>query len=1001
MVYRTPFALILLACCAFEHVFAQPPVERETPLSPAQSLAQIKIDSGFQVRLMAHEPQVVDPVDAAFDDRGRLWVVEMRDYPFRTADVATGRIVVLTDADADGFFESSQVFADQLEMPTGIAIWKDGVVVTLAGQFVWMRDTDGDLKVNTQQVWLEGFSRDNEQLRANHPRLGPDGKWYIASGLRGGNVILGAEFRTGDAEPLTLGSRDVRFDPAAKQLEPITGPAQFGLCFDTLGHRLFCSNRNPAVMVRFEQQDLNGNPLAGLIPSVIDVIPSGEQSHVYPIVDAWTTSNLHAGQFTAACGVFYHEFDGEQVSSANAMQLPAVRLFACEPTGSLIHSSVFSPSVLPGLRVEPAEDNKSPREWLASRDAWFRPVNILASPDNGIVVLDMHRAVIEHPAWVPEELKNRRDERWGNSSGRVFHVAALGKDNLAVMLAELRDRPLGQRTSRELSQLVASPNAWMRDTARRLLLERGALEVIEALEKQALDADLPIAGRITSLSLAGAMQGKSPPVAEELISTPEINAEMQIAALRSLTLSSTTNGELLVKIEKLATNTTNREVLLECLRCLGTAPIKSADAAALVAVLEAAFAVQDGAAAELLIAAGSALRNEPQLLLSAWLAGISQIQAKSQPVEQNYVAAAAQRLTAAALNKDASTAMKLLQLARKHIGSSNTSAKSAAMSILGELTGSREKLIALRSALDAAEIWEQVLATAMNRETPAVLMQQAILLLPRSPRISDREVLPGLAISAETQIRVAAVRAWAATNDPACDEFLLQSIVTSSPQLKPTIIDLIGQHPTRIAALANRLAAGQFTAQQIGAIELKKLVTRAKDDIKQQLSAALESILNSNRAKVVADYQPCLAMSADALRGKQIFVKHCASCHRIADVGVQVGPDISDSRTQQPSQLLTNILDPNRAIDNNYFRFIALTEDDQVIEGMIAEETSDTVILRGQNNTRHVLSRSSLQELKATGVSLMPEGLEAQVDHQGMADLIAFIKGWRYMASPD
>jgi len=280
-------------------------------------------------------------------------------------------------------------------------------------------------------------------------------------------------------------------------------------------------------------------------------------------------------------------------------------------------------------------------------------------------------------------------------------------------------------------------------------------------------------------------------------------------------------------------------------------------------------------------------------------------------------------------------------------------------------------------------------------------MQQAILLLPRSPRISDREVLPGLAISAETQIRVAAIRAWAATIDPACDEFLLQSIVTSSPQLKPTIIDLIGQQPTRIAALANSLAAGQFTAQQIGAIELKKLVTRAKDDVKQQLSTALESILNSNRAKVVADYQPCLAMSADALRGKQIFVKHCASCHRIADLGVQVGPDISDSRTQQPSQLLTNILDPNRAIDNSYFRFIALTEDDQVIEGMIAEETSDTVILRGQNNTRHVLSRSSLQELKATGVSLMPEGLEAQVDHQGMADLIAFIKGWRYMASPD
>jgi putative heme-binding domain-containing protein len=133
------------------------------------------------------------------------------------------------------------------------------------------------------------------------------------------------------------------------------------------------------------------------------------------------------------------------------------------------------------------------------------------------------------------------------------------------------------------------------------------------------------------------------------------------------------------------------------------------------------------------------------------------------------------------------------------------------------------------------------------------------------------------------------------------------------------------------------------------------------------------------------------------LRGKEIFVKHCASCHKVADVGVQVGPDISDSRTQQPTQILTNILDPNRAIDNNYFRFIALTADDQVIEGMIAEETSDSIVLRGQNNVRNTLKRADLQELKATGVSLMPEGLESQIDHQAMADLISFVKNWRYL----
>jgi putative heme-binding domain-containing protein len=270
-------------------------------------------------------------------------------------------------------------------------------------------------------------------------------------------------------------------------------------------------------------------------------------------------------------------------------------------------------------------------------------------------------------------------------------------------------------------------------------------------------------------------------------------------------------------------------------------------------------------------------------------------------------------------------------------------------------------------------------------------------MLSKSPRVSDLELLPQFARSSELPLRIAGLRAWASTADAACDDFLLSALAGSSPQLQQVLFDLIGQKPERLAGLADQFAAGKITAKRIGSNELKKLATRAKGETQTKLNAALDSIVNSDRAKVVTDYQSSLTMTADALRGKEVFVKHCASCHKVADVGVQVGPDISDSRTQQPAQILTNILDPNRAIDNNYFRFVALTADDQVIEGMIAEETSDSIVLRGQNNARHTLRRADLQELKATGVSLMPEGLESQIDHQAMADLISFIKNWRYL----
>ncbi|MEO8271018.1 MAG: c-type cytochrome, partial [Aureliella sp.] len=201
----------------------------------------------------------------------------------------------------------------------------------------------------------------------------------------------------------------------------------------------------------------------------------------------------------------------------------------------------------------------------------------------------------------------------------------------------------------------------------------------------------------------------------------------------------------------------------------------------------------------------------------------------------------------------------------------------------------------------------------------------------------------------------------------------------------------------RLELLAQQLGSGQLTPGQFGVAELGKLVDRATGDTKSQLQQQLSRIANSNRAQVVEQYQDCLTLDPDVQRGVELFRKHCASCHRVGDIGVDVGPNISDSRTKQPLELLTAILDPNLAIDNNFFRFVILTEDGRVIEGIIADETADALVIRGQDDRRELIRREDIATMKATGVSLMPEGLEAQIDPQAMADLIGFVKGWRYM----
>ncbi len=991
---------------------AQVKSPRNTALSPAESLASIELDNGFAIKLIAHEPQVIDPVDAAFDDQGRLWVVEMRDYPYPTSESPSGCVRILSDEDMDGSFEKSVVFADRLDMPTGLALWKDGAVLTLSGQVVWFRDTDGDQKADLQQVWIEGFAKENEQLRANHPRLGPDGWWYIASGLRGGNVIAGPDFRKADDKPIALGSRDVRFNPRTKQLEAITGPAQFGLCFDSVGNRIFCSNRNPAVMVRFEQEDLVGNPLAGLIPSVVDLIPSGEQSKVYPLVNAWTTSNLHSGQFTAACGVFYHEFSENTTETPQSQPknsptqhesvLSGVRLFACEPTGSLVHSTLFRGTV-GSSHAEPAQTQS---DWLASRDEWFRPVNIAQAPDGGILIVDMHRAVIEHPAWVPDELKKRPDERWGNDCGRIFHVTRKANEAKVDALTDLHSQPLRSRSSSQLAQYVSSKNAWLRDVARRLLIEREATDQIESLATIVKDGRIELAARVAALQLVSVLSSGLEDQnmrLKELVNGLLENRNEPLLEIALSRLAKSRFAEDPLVVDKLVSKSAefgSVSSTVEALRCLAASKSRPLDSEGkLVKRVEQILPViADSHASmleEYLVSFASTFKDHPEIVLVTLLNSLEESPLNFRKSETYPIAIG--RLASATLDGQAESIRDVVKQARRMLASDHVTHQQAAFAVLAEVANRRSKLSNLESELGASDVWDKVSALAVNESADLNLRVRAIAMLPKSTRASDIELLPQLAKSNVLPLKTASLRAWASTSDITCDEFLLDELASSSPQLQQVILDLIGQKTERLAALAQGLETGKLTAKRIGSNELKKLVSRAKGEVQSKLNSTLESIVNSDRAKVVSDYQVSLTLSADPLRGREIFAKHCASCHKVAEVGVQVGPDISDSRTQQPSQILTNILDPNRAIDNNYFRFVALTEDDQVIEGMIAEETSDSIVLRGQNNARHTLKRADLAELKATGVSLMPEGLEAQIDHQSMADLISFIKNWRYL----
>ena len=276
------------------------------PLSAIESLKHIHVPAGFRVELVASEPNVLDPVAFDWDSAGRLWVVEMADYPLGMdgKGKAGGRIRVLEDQDGDGFFEKSHLFAEDLNFPTGILAWRDGVLVAAAPEILFLRDSDGDGRCDSREVLLKGFNEGNQQLRVNGLRWGID-KWvYCANG--GHHANHGLETRvmsTRNGQLTKIGSRDFRFQPDTGVLELESGPSQFGRNRDAWGHWFGTQNANPLWQYVISDRYFARNPYIPATESIRHIVGPGSPV-VFPAsrLEKRFHSFEQSGRYTSACG---------------------------------------------------------------------------------------------------------------------------------------------------------------------------------------------------------------------------------------------------------------------------------------------------------------------------------------------------------------------------------------------------------------------------------------------------------------------------------------------------------------------------------------------------------------------------------------------------------------------------------------------------------------------------------------------------------------------------
>jgi putative membrane-bound dehydrogenase-like protein len=946
---------ILCMMCARRCAAADGP--NATPaLSPAESLKQIVVDPGLKVELVAHEPNVIDPIAIRFDEDGRMWVVEMRDYPTGPTKEfpAKSRISILRDKDGDGFFETAAVFADNLSFATGLQPWKGGVFVTSAGKVTYMKDTDGDGKADVNETWYTGFSQVNQQLRANHPTLALDNHIHIAAGLRGGTV---ADAQHPEAKPVSISGMDFRFDPLTHKFEAVTGEAQFGLSFDDYGNRFVCANRDPAIHMVLEDGDVKKNPLVA-IPAVLEhVVYGANWTPIFPLGRAWTTSNLHAGQFTAACGIRIYRGDALPAEYYN-------NIFTCEPTGYLVHRELMKPH---GATFRGHHVNQG-KEFFASRDEWCRPVNLEVGPDGALYVVDMYRQIIEHPEWMPEELRKRPNMRAGNDRGRIYRVVSNDFKRPAAP-------KMSGMSKDELVRALAHKNSWWRETAARLILERQDKSVGDKLRQMALKHG-SIAARIQALHLLEGLKLVDDRLLLQLCNDPNPRIVEQVIIVAEPRVEH--SRKLRDRIAQLA-HVKDARVRFKALlvaRPVPSPPRYTADGWEVDAML---------------IAAG----DRGGSVLHSMLAEPDLLEANVADPEQ-FVSRLG-RLAAASKNDEQ------LRIALGALVNNAKFGRAGLTGFLGESTRGGTTLDQALAKIDDKtrrglnEVFAAARKDAVAAEQPDDVRGQAIDLLAFS---NDRaQVLLPLATEEPNQdVRLRAIAALAKSRDAEPWRKLLARFSQNTPAVQRAVLDGVFASPDRIAILLDAIEAGQVKATAVDPVRAKLLSNHKDATIKTRAETLLAAAIPADREKVLAEYRPALELTADASRGRGVFEKRCSVCHKIGDVGVEFAPDISDSRERTPIQLLTDILQPNRAIDSNYFSYTAITNDGRAHTGVLAAETSTSVTLRQQDGKSETLRRDEIEELNSNGVSIMPEGLEKDIPPQDMADLISFIKNWRYFA---
>ncbi len=982
------------------------PDDASKSLSPAQAIQSFRLPPNFQIELIASEPLVADPVAMEIDENGRMYVVEMHGYPLDKS--GTGKIKLLTDTDGDGRMDKSTVFAEGLILPNGIMRWKKGVLVTDAPDVIYFEDTTGDGKADVRKVMLTGFALSNPQHNLNHPVLGLDNWIYLAhEGAVGtkfyeeafgdrGKSIYYPDQPDSPLLPQNANGRSVRFRPDTWALEMLSSKSQFGHTFDQWGNYFLVSNANHIYQEVIAAPYLNRNPDLLVSDATQSISDHANAAEVFPITKNPENQLLtDVGVITSACGITAY------LGGAFPAYYNSNVTFVAEPVSNLVHVDRLQPQGA-SFTASRILENK---EFLASTDAWFRPVNMYIGPDGALYVVDYYRQIIEHPEWMAEEVVRSGALYNGTDQGRIYRISASD----AAPATWTKQLKLGEATDAQLVEKLADTNIWWRRNAQRLLVDRNASQAVPALINMAQNAASPL-GRLHALWTLEGMHQLPINLLTQALQDAEPGIRKNAVKLAELHLDTAPHlSSMLCKLQD-DTDPKVRYQLLCTLGFINTPEVKQ---------VRQQLLFKDISDPWVQIAALSAPSSQNAELLEAVLAQFK----RDDPAYASLV----QRLSAMAGNSQSPQRIRqLLQKAATPVSQEEGAWQAAMLEGLARGLTSRKALPAelqtaqsllLRASLEhpAIPVRESALhmlqviglpegaqtRTAMqkarqmaaNRSLPEAQRAKAIDFLALQNPKSYAEFLESLINPREPlTVQLSALHTLSAIPDTSVSLYVVQQWSALTPEVRDAAINTFMTDTARVRLLLDAVEAGKIQQANIGWPRTVGLMAQSHTQLRNRARTLLTK-KEDKRKEVLRQYQTALDLKGDQVKGKLVYQQNCALCHQIKGAnGIAFGPDLGTVHSWPPAGIMANILDPNQSIADGYDLWDVALNNGTSMQGIISSETPNALTLRNAGGQQTTIARQDIKTLKALSMSAMPTGLEQQISQQAMADLLAYLR---------